>query len=100
MKININENNLKHQGRGAESERGDRAWLQVHHVEAGEPGQVLCQLFIKYFRFMLRSFLIYVVTECLCEESSLKTGKPVSEKNTMTVDMRCPAMTRCPAIES
>ena len=38
MKININENNLKHQGRGAESERGHRAWLQVHHVEAGEPG--------------------------------------------------------------
>ena len=35
---NINENNLKHQGRGAESERGHRAWLQVHHVEAGEPG--------------------------------------------------------------
>ena len=65
-------------------------------MEAGEPGQVLCQLFIKYFRFML----IYVVTECLCEESSLKTGKPVSEKNTMTVDMRCPTMTRCPAIES
>ena len=44
--------------------------------------------------------LIYVVTECLCEDSSLKTGKPVSEKNTMTVDMRCPTMTRCPAIES
>ena len=44
--------------------------------------------------------MTHVVTECLCEESSLKTGKPVSEKNTMTVDMRCPAVTRCPAIES
>ena len=42
IEININDNNLKHQGRGAESERGHRAWLQVHHVEAGEPGQVLC----------------------------------------------------------
>ena len=30
----------KPQGRSSESGRAHRAWLQVHHVEAGESGQV------------------------------------------------------------
>ena len=54
---------VKPQGRCSKSGRAHRAWLQVHHVEAGESGQVNSKTILNVALSNVLAF--EVCTECI-----------------------------------